>query len=418
MKQLSSAKSRQKGAVLALVAIGLVVIIAIAGFALDLSHAYVDKTRLQNALDAAALSGAMTMMQSKNLNNAEQDALATFNEDLETELAAAGLTPTVEFSRTLDPFTVTTNPTAARFVRVKLRDDDSFDMQTWLIKILGKNTIKIAGSAVAGPVSAEPCNLAPFVVCGDMDEPCFDPNSANPNSCYGFDVWDGTAGTESECYLKGCAQGGGDCDTTQVTGTRCGTQEGSATGGGDTSDVGTGSFYLTALDCTGANCLRDAFRDGVQNCAPDELETEPGVKKGPLEQAYNTKFNEYQGPISAADYPPDRIVATTSAGGGRLYFDEYKNNPPGIPLTNGKPNKRVMAVPIADCSEKTNGRDVLDIKAFGCFFATQPVDGGGNAQVVWGEFIGQGCTGQELSLDPTTVSEKIILYKDPDSNDS
>lgn len=51
-------KSRQQGAVAIIVAICLVVLIGMLGLVLDLGHLYVTKTELQNAADAAALSGA------------------------------------------------------------------------------------------------------------------------------------------------------------------------------------------------------------------------------------------------------------------------------------------------------------------------------------------------------------------------
>jgi len=51
-------KSRQHGAVAIIVAICLVVLIGMLGLVLDLGHLYVTKTELQNAADAASLSGA------------------------------------------------------------------------------------------------------------------------------------------------------------------------------------------------------------------------------------------------------------------------------------------------------------------------------------------------------------------------
>ena len=47
---------KQKGTVIVLTALSLIVILGMIGLAIDLGHAYVNKTRLQNALDATALS--------------------------------------------------------------------------------------------------------------------------------------------------------------------------------------------------------------------------------------------------------------------------------------------------------------------------------------------------------------------------
>lgn len=51
-------KSRQQGAVAIIVAFSLVLLVGMLGLVLDLGHLYVTKTELQNAADAAALSGA------------------------------------------------------------------------------------------------------------------------------------------------------------------------------------------------------------------------------------------------------------------------------------------------------------------------------------------------------------------------
>lgn len=50
-------KSRQQGAVAIIVAISLVALVGMLGLVLDLGHLYINKTGLQNAADAAALSG-------------------------------------------------------------------------------------------------------------------------------------------------------------------------------------------------------------------------------------------------------------------------------------------------------------------------------------------------------------------------
>ena len=49
---------KQRGIALPLVVIGMVAMLAMAGLALDSSHAYVNKTRMQNTADAAALTAA------------------------------------------------------------------------------------------------------------------------------------------------------------------------------------------------------------------------------------------------------------------------------------------------------------------------------------------------------------------------
>ena len=56
-----SAASKQRGIVVPIVVIGLLAILAVAGLALDGSHALGNKTRMQNTVDAAALAAAKVL---------------------------------------------------------------------------------------------------------------------------------------------------------------------------------------------------------------------------------------------------------------------------------------------------------------------------------------------------------------------
>ena len=72
-------KPRQQGAVAIIVAICLVVLIGMLGLVLDLAHLYVAKSELQNAADAAALSGA------KRLDGTLCGISSTLSVDCDTE---------------------------------------------------------------------------------------------------------------------------------------------------------------------------------------------------------------------------------------------------------------------------------------------------------------------------------------------
>ena len=52
---------KQRGVVIVLVAVVLPVLLFAMGWALDFGHVFVNKTRLQNALDATALSAAIAI---------------------------------------------------------------------------------------------------------------------------------------------------------------------------------------------------------------------------------------------------------------------------------------------------------------------------------------------------------------------
>jgi hypothetical protein len=325
----------------------------------------------------------------------------------------------------------------SRFVQVSLLDrddtDNTFKMPAWLTRILGWETLPIGVSATAGPIRAAPCQIEPLIACGDPEAPCTDPTS----TCFGFDrtQYTGQLGENppEECYLKGCANN--NCNTNNTVQGGCGVQGGGAVGG-ITGDIGPGNFYTAALGCTGANCVRNNFKhESTFNCVdyppcPEGVEselgcvkTEPGVMTGPVKQAYNTKFGVFDGSVNSTEWPPDTITRETYAG-GTLFYDDYSN--PALQgalghstSNNAVGDKRVMNIIIADCDGKNTGRSDLPILTIGCFFGTQQATGGGNEVVIWGQFVsGQACGGNSITLDPTLDTYKIVLYKDPDTDDS
>ncbi len=124
---------RQGGAVSVLMVIALVAISMMAALALDGGHMLLNKTRLQNAVDAAALGGAKTLSQvSGGINMASTTraaALDTFNRNANAagnaELATAvagnpGAFAVVELSSSVyGPFSYP-GPTDAKYVRVSV----------------------------------------------------------------------------------------------------------------------------------------------------------------------------------------------------------------------------------------------------------------------------------------------------------
>jgi hypothetical protein len=403
----------------------MIVIIAIAGLALDLSHAYVNKTQMQNILDATSLSGAMTLSQQGNDAAAEtaarDDAIATFDAAVQEELSNASITPTIEFSRTLDPFVPGTTP--ATFVRARI---DRYDMPTWLARILGKNAIRVGGSAVAGPVNADTCRLSPMVVCGDPTDTCL----PGAPTCYGYNVWRDDSDPEEQCYLKNGSQ-----PIDMETGENCASQDGSGVGT-SSGDVGPGNFQLLDLDrlaeqpqCSGGGAafLRCALAKGVNACPTGgTIPTKPGNTTGPTAQGLNTNFGIYNGPVSRGEYPPDLVTDYSNpsdTSDAVVFFDEYRdrtNNGDWDQPTDGIKSRRIKPVIIGNCDAAgCTGACDMPILTIGCFMLTQPAEQKGNEQRVWGQFIGECAGSGNPTLTPSAFSQqKIILYKDPDSTDS
>ena len=143
------ARQRERGATLVLVVVGLFALIAIAGLAIDTAHVLLNKSRLQSALDAAALAAAKVLDQTASTAKATTAAGSVFTLNLAEypELSNAvggGVSLTTEYSATLNPFSVGTTPAA--FVRTSI---NGFQTAMSLVSVLGIGSISIAGNAVA-----------------------------------------------------------------------------------------------------------------------------------------------------------------------------------------------------------------------------------------------------------------------------
>jgi len=396
-----------------LVVIGLVAMLAIAGLAMDSSHAFVNKTRLQNMADVAALAAAKVYDDTADTIPGTAAANSVFgintdgsgNFEIDGAYDAGDITVIVQWSTTLNPFT----PSGiGPYVRVIAT---GFNMATGLSAVIGITTIDIRASAVAGPspkIDNTVCNIAPLVVCA---------NDINANY-YGFNQAD-------LMVLKPSP--------------------------GDHGDVGPGNFKLLRLDCPGGACVRDAMAGDYDACATEDetVETEPGVTAGPTSQGFNTRFGVYNGPISPGDYPPDLVVhqtsppldtylddsdndvitydgqiVTTATDIMGLDYSEYvsRNANPGqhnflAPI--GVKGRRVLTLPVADCSGDDTGQSTLVVEGFACYFMLQQI-GGGTDKNIFGQFVDKCVASGAPSMEPGSGPGPYIiqLYKDPDSGDS
>jgi hypothetical protein len=399
---------RQHGIVLPVVAIGLIAMLAIAGLALDTSHALANKTRLQNTVDAAALAAAKVYDQTPDifLGNAAAYSLFGLNADtagnheLNSAYDNGEISVVVQWSETLDPFV---SAGIGPYVRVIAT---GYALDTSLSAVLGITSIPMAASAVAGPSPSinNACNIAPMVVCAE------DPDDPN---LFGFSP------LQLE-VLKSAA--------------------------GDGSEIGPGNFQLVRLDCPGGACVRDNMAGSYGGClaSGESIETEPGNTVGPSVQGLNTRFGIYTGPVSSEDYPPDVVTdqpnpqlsyddATDSVMqngnavdeqsldyGWDQYQSDVANGSFDYPPPTGVFERRVLALPMANCDGATSGQSSLEVVGFGCYFLLQQVQQQGNEAQIFGQFI-QGCNAGGVP-GPNPVSGPdpylIQLYKDPDSQDS
>lgn len=413
-----SLRRGQHGVALPLVMVGLLAILAVAGLAFDSSHALANKTRLQNAVDAAALAAAKeisltsdtTMATASAMSLLGQNADGAGNHELNDAYDAGEINVIVQYSETSNPFT----PGALEgpYVRVIA---ENFNIQTTLSKVLGIDDIPVAASAVAGPSpTIDVCDIAPIVVCAD------DPS----DEYFGFE--------EGELRLL-------DNEASNH------------------EDIGPGNYQYLRLDCDsgagGAACLREKMAGGVDQCDAEDdgtVETEPGQNQGPVVQGFNTRFGIYDGGgLDPADYPPDVVVTapdpvldwttneqdedvilqdgTQKDFGSEIdysysnYLHDSQNGPHQFRPPQGVFGRRVMAFPVAACTGGETGQSTLTVEGYVCFFMLQPLEkGGGNTVRIFGQFVDSCLSSGNPGPDPDDERGpfRIQLYKDPDSNDS
>jgi hypothetical protein len=379
-------RSKQRGITMVVITIALLSLIAVAGLALDVGHVVVNKSRLQATVDAAALSAAKILDTTGSTAAATTAANNVFsvNAAQHPDLLAVlgGVSKTVEYSNTLLPFSPGTAPPL--YVRVSA---SGFSISATLASVVGFKDFVIGAKAVAGPSPTlnTACNIAPMMVCGAA------PTPGAP--VFGYSVGQITA-------LKLSAGSSG-------------------------SDLGPGNYRLLSLGGNGANIVRQNLAGSYSSCATinTTATTQPGDEAGPVAQGLNTRFNEYSGGMDASSYPPDVIVnqpsgkdrlscatsactsVVTGPGGSttvtnanqystysyegmyqrRMQKGDYDIAP--APNGNGVVDRRVLAVPVGDCSVVAGGRSDVPVMGLACMFLLQDVDQKGNGGQVFGEVL-------------------------------
>jgi len=129
----------QRGAVLPIMALLLVVLLGVAGFAVDLGWLLWNSIEIQHGADAAALGGVVYVADDASLAGAEGRAAAASNGYVDTTLGGPDTVELIDFSQ--DPSAV-----ANAF---QLRATITHEVPTFFIKVFGINSLSIARTAVA-----------------------------------------------------------------------------------------------------------------------------------------------------------------------------------------------------------------------------------------------------------------------------
>lgn len=423
-RPFSSTPRRQEGSVSVLMVIALAAMAMMAALALDGGHIMLNKTRLQNAVDAAALSGAKTLSQVEGgVNSASttrtaalytltQNANATGNNELAIAVGGnAGAFAVVELASSVyGPFSYP-GPTDAKYVRVSVPSYGLTGFFWNFAQIFGAGglgTKAVAAIATAGPSPTSPCDLAPLMVCGDPTQ--YDPDAG---MFWGFQFGD-----------------------LQVL----------KTAAGNSSPIGPGNFQLLDFG-SGGSQVREDLAGGGNICRDvgQNVQTAPGNKVGPTSQGLNTRFGIYNGPVSAADYPPDMVTTSsnpaitydgtvakyqgqavtssngdlTAGGSAILDYNDWRASVAACVAggtgceSNGVFERRMLKIVVGNCTGKQGGSTSIPVLGFGCYFVVQPMSGGGTDAEIFGQFV-QECEGDNVAgPTPSTDSgpQIIQLYK-------
>ncbi|PHR85347.1 MAG: hypothetical protein COA59_03065 [Colwellia sp.] len=432
-------KHHQGGNVLVLFVISLLALLTLASLALDGGHLLLNKGRLQNLVDAAALHAAKELDSGATRAQAETAAINllqvnlahTDQQELSRAIDLADIDETstavlsFEYSIDADPFLAVADPDA-KFVKISLTQ---LSLDNFLANVFSFNK-RVSATALAGPSTAiENCftNLVPMAVCGTGNTTPF---GLIHNSLYMMKI-----GSNTE------------------------------------SAIGAGNFQLIRLENnSGAadirtamagedNIVKTCFTTGSDN---ESVPTEPGNSVGPVAQGLNTRMGFWNGPVNADEHPRDENICqgqkievadievdgvinsealaeayATKAYRASWYVDDNNKaipscTPPTAGLTANpqednfshvlpaSPGRRIMNVVIAKCDGETNGANNLDFLGVGCFFLTQKVEHKGQESYVIGEFIYDCSGGGNATLEPvdTPGPYKMVLYHVPGSTDS
>lgn len=420
---------RQRGAVAVLVMLAMAAMVLMGALALDGGHMLLNKTRLQNAVDAAALSGAKTLMmvsgsagaatltQSAARNTLLLNANATGNQELTTAIGGniAGFATVELASSVYGPFSFP-GPANAKYVRVSVPNYALIGFFWGIFQLTGNGVAPakaVAAIATAGPSPSSPCDLAPLMVCGDTSQ-----NDPANGMFWGY---------------------------------RFGDLQLLKTASNNSSPIGPGNFQLLDFG-SGGTVVRDGLAGGINQCnmVGAQANTKPGNTVGPSIQGLNTRFGQYSGNLSSQSYPSDLVITANSPA---LQFNdtasppriEYQSQP--ITSTNGDLSagstalfdyndwvqssaacvsgtgsgcqsggtfeRRMLKIVIGQCSGTDGGQSSVPVLGFGCFFVLQPATQKGNESQIFGQFVKK-CEGDNVSgPNPSQdVGPQIIqLYK-------
>ncbi|MGR5350773.1 pilus assembly protein TadG-related protein [Vibrio sp. DNB22_19_2] len=365
--------------------VAMLALLAVTALAIDVNHMYMNRTKLQNGVDAAALAAAVILdnsgSQAIGMEISQDNATAAVKDTLnklvgaegnaELDIASASVSVTYNNHSTFDGDICTTGGDC--YVRVAV---NNLDLQSFFLQLF-TDTKRIAASAVAGPSAGAGvvCNLAPLTVCTN------DPDS----------------------------QHGGFVDGEQYPIKVASTSE----------DIGPGNFQLVDFDdeLEGSSQdekndhLREQLAGGYVGCSSlgGTIITKPGNTVGSVAQGLNTRFGDFSNALKG-EYKSDLNITED------ITHSDY---------TAGEHNnRRMLVIPMIDCENpvtNANGKSEFPVSSLGCFFMVNkaPKSNSGK-QDVTGEYVSECSVDNSFNHGQSSRNGpyRIVLYKDPFNEDS
>lgn len=331
-------RGEERGATLLLAVASLLVLLAMAGFAIDALKLYVARTDAQRAADAAALAGAKVFVSSGCTTSANCTSGATQALVVQQAQVTGGQNKVFGQPASIAASDVTFPPSPTGdphdpMVQVKVHRVIPTMLIAALSRMLGGNPagINVVGTATAEAFNPTGSNI-PFAT--SCVKPWMMPNCdpihktpANPNcgaSGGGYFV----QGTPAQIVNPGYYNGGA----------------GGVIGEPWTLHFGILPSQYGEISFTGANNSANVYRNEIEGCAPEAalacgntVYTNNGQATGPTNQGTNTLINGPNGQDSIDTTQPPPFVIT--AGSGNPYF------PSGSQISS---SSSIVTVPVYD----------------------------------------------------------------------
>lgn len=358
-KSQTAKSNSESGSILVMAAISMLALILAVGLAVDISHFYAVQTEMQNAADAAALSGASAFdSTATGIQLAQQRAVAEMNnyefnnQDINFDAApnnvyfssdynalqsflygVAGACPGAASGSVKNAGDITTNADAAqiRFIGVCVPVPQSIGA-SFAASVISPVTLR--GKAIAGqsPPLTGLCDIvAPM---GLIDDPAI----SNDVEFVGTHVYE-------------LRQPGG-------------------------NQVSPGNYQLLEICGTGGNNVRNALQGNCGGCfrVGDEMPPKTGVTQGPARQGWNDRFDSdlvIKNNITKAEY--DTIKKQYDNPATQASVPSADIN------TNGSFGRRILVVPAIDQNDVVNcggSNCTFTVTGFYAFFLQSRVPNG------------------------------------------